>query len=107
MNDLGRVETDKEGFLRNLSDWNETVAAALARSEDIELTGEHWEIIELAREYYETYHLSPATRVLVKITGERFGADKGRSIHLMKLFSGKPAKLVSKIAGLPKPPNCD
>ena len=36
----------------------------------------------------------------------KLGADKGRSISLLSLFPGSPAKLGSKIAGLPKPDNC-
>lgn len=98
---------DKEGFLRRLADWSPEVAVALARDEGIELTDEHWQIIRIVRDYYNDYHIAPATRVLVKIVGEQLGADKGKSIYLMRLFSGKPAKLVCKIGGLPKPPNCD
>jgi tRNA 2-thiouridine synthesizing protein E len=98
---------DKEGFLRNLDDWSPEVAEALALTDGIRLTEEHWEILRLVRDYYRCYHLSPATRVLVRLVGERLGPEKGQSIHLMRLFSGKPAKLVSKIAGLPKPANCD
>lgn len=101
------IDVDKEGFLRDLSDWRPEVAEIIARSENIELTDDHWRIIEIVRAYYDEYHLSPATRVLVRLIGERMGPDKGQSIYLMQLFSGKPAKLVSKIAGLPKPPNCD
>lgn len=107
MTDIDQLDLDKEGFLRNLSDWNDAVAAELARAEGIELTDDHREIIRLVRDYYHRYRISPATRVLVKITGEKLGPEKGRSIYLMKLFSGRPAKLVSKIAGLPKPANCD
>ena len=32
--------------------------------------------------------------------------EKGRSIYLLQLFPGSPAKLVAKFAGLPKPKNC-
>jgi len=42
----------------------------------------------------------------VKFCRLKLGADKGRSIYLMSLFPGSPAKLGSKIAGLPKPDNC-
>ncbi len=101
------VSLDSEGFLRDLGDWDQQIAAKLAENEGIKLTPDHWDIIELVRNYYATYQVSPVTRVLVKITREKFGETKGHSIHLMKLFSGKPAKLVSKIAGLPKPANCD
>jgi tRNA 2-thiouridine synthesizing protein E len=45
-------------------------------------------------------------RTLVKYTSKELGAQKGRSIYLLKLFPGNPARLACKIAGLPKPPNC-
>lgn len=98
---------DKDGFLRNLTDWSEDVAQELANQDEINLSEEHWEIINLVRDYYSQYKLSPITRTLVKIVKREFGGDKGNSIYLMQLFSSKPAKLVSKIAGLPKPSNCD
>ena len=102
-----KLNLDKEGFLRDLSDWNPDVAQVLAKNEEIELSDSHWLIINLVRDYYQRYQISPATRVLVKITRKKLGKDKGNSIYLMQLFTGKPAKLVSKIAGLPKPANCD
>ena len=102
-----KLSLDQEGFLKELGDWNENVAITLAGNEKIALTNEHWEVLNLVRSYYKQYQISPVTRVLVKIVREEFGDNKGRSIHLMKLFSGKPAKLISKIAGLPKPANCD
>ena len=102
-----KLNLDKEGFLRDLSDWNPDVAEVLAKNEEITLSGSHWQIIDLVRDYYEQYRISPVTRVLVKITRKKLGEDKGNSIYLMQLFSGKPAKLVSKLAGLPKPANCD
>lgn len=97
---------DSEGFLRNLADWSPEVARQIAESEDIALTAAHWEVIELLREYYGEYDSSPAMRPLVKYCGLKLGADKGRSIYLMSLFPGSPAKIGSKIAGLPKPENC-
>lgn len=98
---------DKEGFLRNLEDWSREVAAELARREGIELTDEHWCVIDTVRAYYDTFRLSPITRILVKIVREAHGEKLGSSIRLMQLFTPKPAKIANKIAGLPKPPNCD
>lgn len=97
---------DREGFLRNLSDWNEEVAAQLAAAEGLSLSDAHWEVIALLREYYREFDASPAMRPLVKYCALKLGADKGRSIYLMSLFPGSPAKIGSKIAGLPKPDNC-
>jgi tRNA 2-thiouridine synthesizing protein E len=97
---------DKEGFLRNLADWNPAVATAIAATEKIELTPAHWEILHLLRAYYLEYESSPAMRPLVRYCAIKLGPDKGKSIYLMSLFPGSPAKIGSKIAGLPKPDNC-
>ncbi len=98
---------DKEGFLSDYKDWSKELAPELAAAEGISLTEQHWEVINLVRSFYQKFHLSPTTRVLVKIVGEQLGSEKGRSIYLMRLFTSKPAKLVAKISGLPKPTNCD
>lgn len=100
------IALDKEGFLRDLQDWSPAVAEQLARSEGIELTDEHWQVIQLLQDFYREFELSPAMRPLVKYVGQHLGADKGRSIYLMRLFPPSPAKIGSKIAGLPKPTNC-
>lgn len=97
---------DSEGFLKQLSDWSPEVADILAGNEGIILSENHWEIIHLLRDFYQHYQLSPSTRPLIKAVAQKYGPEKGKSIYLMKLFPGSPAKLASKIAGLPKPPNC-
>lgn len=101
------IDVDKEGFLRDLDDWNDQVAVELAAYDEITLTDDHWEVIRLIRDYYREYNISPANRVLVNAVRERYGPEKGSSIYLMKLFTGKPAKVLARIAGLPKPANCD
>ncbi|MFJ4194422.1 TusE/DsrC/DsvC family sulfur relay protein [Pseudomonas sp. NPDC089534] len=100
------IELDKDGFLVDLGDWSAEVAGALAVAEDIELTPDHWEILELLRAFYAEFELSPATRPLIKYTALKLGPDKGNSLHLNRLFKGTPAKLAAKLAGLPKPTNC-
>ncbi|QNI03041.1 TusE/DsrC/DsvC family sulfur relay protein [Halomonas sp. SH5A2] len=100
------VTLDPEGYLVDMSDWSEAVADQLADDEGIELTSEHWEIIHLARGFYSRYEMAPAMRPLVKATQQALGSDKGRSIYLMRLFPGSTAKVVARIAGLPKPTNC-
>jgi len=97
---------DKEGFLLDLDDWNPAVAEQIAAAESIELTPAHWELLQLLRDYYAQFDSSPAMRPLVKYCAQKLGKEKGRSIYLMSLFPGSPAKLGSKIAGLPKPENC-
>lgn len=100
------IDVDKEGFLKNLNDWSPDVAIQIADSEGISLSDDHWEIITILRDFYSTYEISPAMRILVKSVKEQLGSEKGNSIHLLTLFPGSPAKIASKIAGLPKPTNC-
>lgn len=97
---------NEQGFLMQVDDWSPAVAQWLAQNEGIALTDKHWEVLHLLREYYVTYDSSPAMRALVKYCRQRLGDDKGRSIYLLKLFPGSPAKIGSKLAGLPKPANC-
>ncbi|OZY30435.1 TusE/DsrC/DsvC family sulfur relay protein [Pseudomonas lundensis] len=100
------IELDKDGYLADLNDWSPEMATALAMQNDIELTPDHWEILQLLRNFYEEFQLSPATRPLIKYTALKLGAEKGNSLHLNRLFNGTPAKLAAKLAGLPKPTNC-
>lgn len=94
---------DQEDYLIDLNDWTPSIAIGLAAREDIELTSEHWTVIELLRRYYDDYQIAPAERVLVKHMRESMGADKGSTEYLRELFPGGLQWQVAKIAGLPKP----
>ena len=100
------VPTDKEGYLKDLSDWSDSVAHELATSESIELTADHREVIALLRDVYTEFHHSPVTRVFIKLMRERLGREKGSSLYLLSLFPDTPMRKACKIAGLPKPTNC-
>jgi tRNA 2-thiouridine synthesizing protein E len=100
------IALDKDGYLVNLDDWDEETANALAKQENISLTPAHWEIIALMQEFYREFEISPAMRAFVKYTEKKLGHEKGRSIYLLQLFPPSPAKIASKIAGLPRPANC-
>lgn len=100
------MQYDKEGYLKNLSDWNHKVAEDIAHQENITLTEQHWQIIEVLREFYHSKSLSPPMRVFVKLVRQLLGEDIGNSIALHILFPPSPAKIAAKIAGLPKPTHC-
>jgi tRNA 2-thiouridine synthesizing protein E len=97
------IETDEEGFLAVLKDWNEDVAKGLAHADNCELTPDHWEVIHFLRAYYEDYQVSPAARVLAKAIGKKLGADKGTVTYLLELFPEGASQQMCKYAGLPKP----
>lgn len=98
--------TDKEGYLKNSQQWSMDVAKAIAQIEQIEMTDEHWLVVNFVREFYETYDTSPAIRALVKAMQNKYGEEKGNSRYLYRLFPKGPAKIPTKLAGLPKPAKC-
>jgi tRNA 2-thiouridine synthesizing protein E len=99
-------ETDEEGYLMNLADWDKDIAAAIAVEEKIDMTDNHWEVVNFLREYYDEYQIAPAVRVLTKAIGKKLGAEKASNQYLYELFPYGPAKQACKIAGLPKPTGC-
>ena len=70
-------ETDEEGYLTDISEWNEDVAKVLAEQENVNMTEQHWEVINFLREYYNEFQIAPAVRVLTKAIGKKLGAEKG------------------------------
>ena len=104
--DSQKYELDPDGFLKDLTIWNETVARSIAQDSDLTLDENHFEIIYLLREFYKKHQVAPANRPFVKMVKLALGQEKGNSIYLMTLFPQSPAKLAAKISGLPKPPNC-
>ena len=106
-NDNGKnVEADEEGYLININEWSETLGKEIAKVEQVNLTDEHWEVINFLREYYAEYQIAPAVRVLTKAITKKLGAEKGSNKYLYELFPYGPAKQACKIAGLPKPTGC-
>ena len=99
-------ETDEEGYLVNLADWNEDIAKHIATVENVEMSESHWEVVNFLREYYNEYQIAPAVRVLTKAIGKKLGPEKGSNQYLYELFPYGPAKQACKIAGLPKPTGC-
>ena len=94
------LELDADGHLANRSDWNESVAVAIAAQEGIpQLTDRHWAVIKFMRAEYEKNGQAPSIRKLTKESG----VD---TKELYALFPKGPAKKAAKIGGLPKPVGC-
>ena len=100
------IETDSQGYLVNLSDWNEELANVLAEKDNLPLTEAHWEIINMIRTYYQDHGTAPAMRILIKLTKSELGPEKGNSKYLYSLFPYGPGKQAARYAGLPKPTGC-
>ena len=101
-----KVPVDKLGYLLNVEDWQPEMAPLLASSENIELTDNHWEVVNFVRDFYLEFNTSPAIRALVSAMKQKLGEEKGNSRYLHRLFPKGAAKQATKIAGLPKPAKC-
>ena len=99
-------DTDEDGYLVNLDQWNKDVAQYLATQEGLNMTDAHWEVVDFLREYYDEYKIAPMIRILTKAIGQKLGKEKGNTKYLYDLYPGGPAKQACKIAGLPKPTGC-
>jgi len=96
---LETVQTDAEGYLANRDDWSKELAQEYATQMGIELTDEHWKVINTARTIEAESSSSPGLRKISKRSETPIKA-------IYKLFPDGPAKLVAKIAGIPKPKSC-
>jgi tRNA 2-thiouridine synthesizing protein E len=94
------VDRDAEGFLTDPQQWNEDIAAMIAREAGIdELTPRHWLVVNYMRETYLTTGEAPSIRTLGKASGVEIK-------ELYQLFPKGPAKLAARIGGIPKPHGC-
>lgn len=92
-----------DGQLQNLEDWNSDVCRFMAARENITLTLAHWEVINLLREYFETYNISPILKLLKKEIAESLGSYKATDDYLMSLFPAGVMTQGMRLAGVPKP----
>jgi len=94
-----QVHVDAEGFLTELSEWDEDLAHELAQLIGIELTEEHLEVIRFLRKDFAEKGETATTR-RVQVVG---GIPVQRQFAL---FPQKPGKKMAYVAGLPKPHGC-
>jgi TusE/DsrC/DsvC family sulfur relay protein len=92
------VDVNDEGYFTNPSQWTKEMALEIARGEGIELTEQHFAVIDYIREKFRKGE--PLT---IRSMGNSGVVDiKG----FYSLFPGAPMKKAAKIAGIPKPTSC-
>ncbi len=97
------VETTPSGFLANVEDWNEQIAAVIAEQEELELTDRHWDVINYLRdEYINNAGNQPNTRNMVKAMAKKWNDKSINAKTLYDLFPGDPSKQAGRIGGLPE-----
>ncbi len=97
------VESTATGFLANQDDWDKSVAEAIAKEEGLELTQDHWDVIEYLRDQYFNHNGElPSNRHILKGMQDIWSGRKVDQKTLYDLFPGNPSKQAGKIAGLPE-----
>jgi len=95
---------DGEGYLLDLDEWSEDFVTVRAKEEELELTSEHWEIINYIREYYELNNVQAPVRDMIKNFKKTWGKEKANTRYLHKIFPlGGPQKQGNRLAGVRKP----
>jgi len=101
------IELSEAGWLLNLDEWSEALAAEIAISEKVpELTEEHWNIINMAREYFTANGTVCEPRAFSKLMKKEYGKDRSDQKYIYSLFPTGLIKCANKIAGLPRPKGC-
>ncbi|MGM0593372.1 MAG: TusE/DsrC/DsvC family sulfur relay protein [Pseudomonadota bacterium] len=96
------IEANDNGYLANVDDWSEEVAAAIAAAEGVALDDKSWDVINFLRdEYINNGGNQPNDRNIVKAMSEKWG-EKISSKDLYTLFPMQPSKQAAKIGGLPE-----
>ncbi|MDO8704309.1 MAG: TusE/DsrC/DsvC family sulfur relay protein [Sulfuricaulis sp.] len=98
----GSLEQDPAGNLLGLGEWSEAIARKLAADLGIQLTPEHWQVINFLRDHHRMHGPAQHARYLLEPLEEKFAAQGGRK-YLYLLFPGGAVTQASKIAGLPVP----
>jgi TusE/DsrC/DsvC family sulfur relay protein len=101
------IQLSEAGWLENLDEWSEELAVQIAKNEKIdELTQEHWDIINEAREYFQENGSVCEPRSFSKIMKKKYGKDRSDQKYIYSLFPTGLIKCANKIAGLPRPKGC-
>ena len=97
---------DEKGYLLDWTAWSRLVAETMAGADGVDLSGDHWVVIAIFREYFEKYEIEPPMRALVRLVCARLGEEKGNSRYLYRLFPDGPGIQACRYAGLPRPLSC-
>jgi tRNA 2-thiouridine synthesizing protein E len=98
--DGATLESDEDGYLLE-PNYSSEICAAIAQAEGLELSDDHWTVIDYLRDQYREHGQTPNYRHMLKELIELMPHHDSKTLY--DLFPGGPAKQGVRIAGLPKP----
>ncbi|VAW67934.1 hypothetical protein MNBD_GAMMA08-865 [hydrothermal vent metagenome] len=96
---LDSVERTDKGYLVDINDWNEEIAAEIFVEEEIDPTQEHWDVVKYVRDQVVGGD-EPNERGIMKEMSKLWGR-KVKSKEMYEMFPGMPSKQGLKIGGCP------
>lgn len=97
------VERDNEGFLLDPLLWSIPLAEEIAEEENIQLTEDHWIVVNFIRDYYDERQTVPETRFALRHLKKTLDEDRATRRYLYALFPYGYGQQACKIAGMRKP----
>jgi tRNA 2-thiouridine synthesizing protein E len=92
------ISVTEEGFMTDFSQWDKSIAEAIAAENDISLTPRHWEVIDYIQNEFKND---------IPLSIRKIGKSGVLDIkEFYQLFPMAPLKTATKIAGIPKPVSC-
>lgn len=96
------VAVDVEGFLLDVTDWDRDVTEWMAAQDGIELSEDHWILIDFLHRFYREYRIAPDMPILSRRLCKDQKECRWSRKHIRKLFP-MGAKHACRYAGLPAP----
>ena len=92
------IDVNEDGYMTDANQWTKECAIAIAKDLDLELSDQHFEVLEFIR----TKVLGGETLSIRSIN--KSGVVDTKTFY--QLFPGAPLKVATMIAGVPKPSSC-
>ncbi len=100
----GTVNIDEAGYITTPDLWTREFAEYVAAGEGIELTPDHWEIIDFVRESYGEHRVAVDVRHVLKRLQNKLGVSKhDAKMRMLELFPYGYVKQAVKMAGMKQP----
>jgi tRNA 2-thiouridine synthesizing protein E len=96
------IAVDVDGYLISVDDWSPAVTQALAQADGVELTDEHWLLIDFLHRFYKEYGIAPEIPILARNLCKDQHDCHWTKRYIETHFPGG-AKTACRYAGLSKP----
>jgi len=100
----GTVQVDEAGYITNPDLWTRDFAEHVAAADGIELTPDHWEILDFIRDSYAEHRVAVDVRHVLKLAQNDLNLSKhDAKIRMLDLFPYGYVKQAVKMAGMKQP----